>query len=243
MAPVKLAVILAAGVGRRLKSFQDHPKGFIRFGPKTIIEESIDKLIKGGIKKIVIVTGHLSGHYDQLAKKYSGIQTLKNEKYADSGSMYSLYCAKDLISEDFLLLESDLIYESRAITTLQEIVIADCILLSGKTNSNDEVYVSGTKDLIEHLSKKIGEIPHLVGELVGISRISKALYKKMVEESEKVFKTNLNWEYDTGCLSAVAKQTKIGWTRVDDLLWSEVDNEEHMARAREKVYPKILAKV
>ena len=41
-----------------------------------------------------------------------------NPDYADSGSMYSLYCARDVIDEGFLLLESDLIYESRALDVL-----------------------------------------------------------------------------------------------------------------------------
>ena len=58
---VRQAVILAAGMGSRLKgTIEEKPKGFLQFGNKSIIEESITKLIGIGITKIVIVTGYHS---------------------------------------------------------------------------------------------------------------------------------------------------------------------------------------
>ncbi len=238
---VKTAVILAAGVGRRLKNVvSDYPKGFIKLGEKPIMQESIEKILEFGVDEIIIVTGFANHYYDQLAKNYAGIKTIKNEVFADSGSMYSLACARHLVKRDFVLLESDLIYEKAGLKALQTSPYPNSILVSGKTNSGDEVYVGATNTQVTHISKKREEIGSLGGELVGITKISLNFYQEMLKEADLYFKTNLNWEYDTGCLSAMAKKYDIRTTRIDDLAWSEVDNEEHFKRAQQAVYPKIV---
>ena len=110
---LQLAVILAAGVGTRLKEEgKTKPKGFLHLGQRPIIQESIDKLLRAGIRQIIIVTGHHFKFYERLKESYPGIiETIYNSHYAGSGSMYSLYCARERLTEDFLLLESDIIYE------------------------------------------------------------------------------------------------------------------------------------
>ncbi|MFQ3621760.1 MAG: NTP transferase domain-containing protein, partial [Spirochaetales bacterium] len=147
---VKTAVILAAGRGTRLKELGlEIPKGFLKIGEKPIIEESLNKLFASGVERVIIVTGHVAEKYEELAARSGGrILTVHNEKYADSGSLYSLYLARAKMDacpaekeEGFLLLESDLIYESRALQMLQVDPRPDIILVSGKTNSRDEVWV------------------------------------------------------------------------------------------------------
>ncbi|MCJ7554022.1 MAG: sugar phosphate nucleotidyltransferase, partial [Ignavibacteriaceae bacterium] len=177
---VRLAVILAAGIGSRLRGIvEDKPKGFMQFGNKPIIEESITKLIRIGITKIIIVTGYHSKYYDKLKEKYPFVVTIKNQHFENTGSMYSLFTAKELIDNDFLLLESDLIYEYNALQVTQNSAFSNCILLSGITNSGDEVYVGIHENRIVNLSKNPDEIKKLGGELVGISKISDDLYKVM----------------------------------------------------------------
>ena len=59
--PIRTAVILAAGMGIRLKERGKlTPKSCLRLGKKPIIEESILRLLDAGIQRIVIVTGHLA---------------------------------------------------------------------------------------------------------------------------------------------------------------------------------------
>ena len=239
--PIRDAIILAAGRGTRLKSLGDSiPKGFLRLGDKTIIEESIEKLLCFGIENILIVTGHLGDRYEALATACSAVTTIKNDAYADSGSMFSLYCARAYVRRPFLLLESDLIYEKRSLGALLRCPRQDCILLSGATASGDEVYVDVRGGRVTHLSKDRHAVSADAGELVGISKISPRLFESMAAHCEKVFKTNRNFEYDTGCLSAVAKETEIHATRIDDLRWAEIDDEHHLRRAREEIYPEIL---
>ena len=109
---VRQAVILGAGLGSRLRgTLDDRPKGFLKLGNRPIVEESIAKLVRTGIDDIVIVTGYCHEFYDQLAEKYPFVRTILNPDFATTGSMLSLYTASQYVNSDFLLLESDLVYE------------------------------------------------------------------------------------------------------------------------------------
>jgi len=241
---IRIAVILAAGMGKRLKKcFKNMPKGFIRFGDKTIIEESIDKLLYFNIEEIIIVTGYLPEFYEDLRKKNNFIKTIKNEKYKNSGSLYSLYCAKDIISSDFLLLESDLIYEPRAIKELLDFPKPNVILLSGYTNTGDEVYVETEADKLVNMSKEKSKLNTISGELVGLSKVSIELFTEMKKFSEKKFKNSLLSDYETDGFVCAAKKNTIFCHKVENLIWCEIDNYQHYINAKNNIYPKIHHKL
>jgi len=240
---IQTAVILAAGMGTRLRDeVEDYPKGFLRLGEQPIIEESIERLVAAGIRDIVIVTGHCAEYYERLAAGQDGlVRTVHNPRFADSGSMYSLYCAHDAVDDSFLLLESDLIYEQRALTELLIEPAPDAILLSGPTGAGDEVWVETRDSDLVAMSKDRNALTGLVtGELVGISKISTGLFRLMQEIAGQVFETSLRYDYETDCLVAAGAHRPIRCPVVTDLIWSEIDDPSHLQRAREQIYPNIV---
>jgi 2-aminoethylphosphonate-pyruvate transaminase len=240
---LRLAVILAAGMGTRLKDEgKTKPKGFLHMGRRPIIQESIDKLLRADIRQIIIVTGHHFEFYDRLKESYPGIiETIYNSQYARSGSMYSLYCARARLLEDFLLLESDIIYEERALSEILQFSKVNGVLLSGPTASGDEVYVAVSGARIIGMSKDLGEIgSNIAGELVGITKVSRFLFKGMITAAEAMFGHTLQVAYETDCLSAVALWYPLYYHLVPDLIWSEIDAPSDFRRAKNRVYPAIL---
>ena len=238
-----VAVILAAGMGERLKETgKTIPKGFLRMGRRSIIEESVDKLLRAGIEKIIIVTGHHFEYYERLKETYSGvIETIHNSKYAWSGSMYSLYCAKDWLVEDFLLLESDIVFEERALSILLESAATNGVLVSGPTHSGDEVYVAASGVRIVGMSKDPVKFDAgIVGELVGITKVSQLLFKQMIADAEIQFSRTLQVAYETDCLSSVASKFPLYYCLVSDLIWSEIDTPSDIRHTQNVVYPAII---
>jgi 2-aminoethylphosphonate-pyruvate transaminase len=239
---ITTAVILAAGRGTRLQNvLKDVPKGFLEINGLSLIERSLKLLSDAGIRRTVIVTGHLSEFYEDLQKRIPGVETIRNEIYADSGSMYSYYCARPLIHDDVLLLESDLIYEPRALESLISTNQKDAILISGKTLSGDEVYVETIDERISHLSKNPDDLKSITGELVGISKISYDLYLRMIQTAETLFQESLKVEYEH-CLIKTAQSYPVYYLKIEDLIWSEIDDESHLKRVRETILPKLLRK-
>ena len=234
------AVVLAAGRGVRLKELGTQiPKGFLRLGTRPIIEESIARLRRTGVKRLVIVTGHLEQHYRELAARLGPIELVHNPRYADSGSMYSLYLAREALgAADFLLLESDLIYEDRALDAVASHAARNVLLVSGPTASGDEVYVEACDGKLVNLSKQRAEIGTLFGELVGITRVSPPLFDAMLACAEARFRETLRMEYEHA-LVAAARTVPVDCLLVPDLVWAEIDDARHLDRAARQVYPRI----
>lgn len=255
MSKVKTAVILAAGMGSRLQDVTNDmlPKGLIKVNGKSLVERSIEKLRSLGIEKIYIVTGHLHDFYDELAKDKKYIVTKRNRKYKATGSMTSLSILEDELKEDFLLLESDLIYEVYGLIRVLNYEEEDCVLLSGKTNSGDECYVEVREDNLYKISKNKAEIENVYGELVGISKISLDLYKEMLKQyknlnnriydytgKEHFFESSKTQKYDyENAIFDAAKKRKVGYLKIDNLIWGEIDDKNHLERIKKIILPKL----
>ena len=116
------AVILSAGTGERLSSEKNSlPKGLLEIGGKPLLEYSLEALIQNEIKDVILVVGF---QHEKIKNRFGfryrdvKIDYVFNEKYATSGSMYSFAMVQDVIEDEIILLESDLIYEPRALNIL-----------------------------------------------------------------------------------------------------------------------------
>ena len=240
---MKTAAILAAGMGTRLRGeLNGRPKGFLELGDRPIVEESVQRLSDAGIERIVIVTGFGAKHYEHLVSQYPNlIETVHNAEYENSGSMYSLFCARQQLEEEpFLLLESDLIFEPRAIDVIIGLDQPDAILLSGPTGAGDEVYVESQDGMLVSMSKYRETLgPGIAGELVGISKISRELFSLMLNIAQNKFKQSLQFDYETDCLVAAARNWAIACPVINGLVWAEIDDAAHLERALRDIYPKL----
>ena len=231
------AVILAAGMGLRMKAMgEETPKGFILLDDQPIIEHSLRTLIACGIREIMIVTGHKAEYYENLKKTYPEIRTVENTRYAETGTVCSLGYAREFVDADFILLESDLIYDPEAITGILNAPQSDCLLLSGTTHAGDEVYVEASENRVTGISKNRACIKESAGEYIGIARISKQLYDRLTLFAD----SNPKLSYDMDCLVQIASEHPVYYLRMDDLDWAEIDDLSQLTRAQ-KVWERIKA--
>lgn len=95
------------------------PKGFIEVGGMSMVIRSIETLLRCGIERIIIGTGYKKEAYEALRAQYPQIECVFSPRYAETNSMYTLYNCREAIGNDnFLLLESDIIFSRNAITHL-----------------------------------------------------------------------------------------------------------------------------
>ena len=117
------AIILASGVGKRLRPLTDrYPKSLLRVGGRALIDYQLEALAKHGICDIVITTGHLGKNLEEYVRKTSAIpiQFVHNPEYERTNYIYSLWLTKGLVDEDIILLHGDLIFDSVLIKKLLE---------------------------------------------------------------------------------------------------------------------------
>lgn len=241
---IDTAVILAAGLGSRLGDLKKNkPKAFVEVGGATLIDRSIQLLIAKGINKIIIGTGYLNEAFDELTHHYQQVVTLKNPIYDKTGSMYTLYVLHKLITEPFLLLEGDLLYEPAAIDQVLGDENDNIILASDATFSGDEVFIqSDSQGLLEGMSKDKSKLTHISGELVGVCKLTLVALESMVSFAEKQYNEHDFHIHYEDALVGVSKEVPLHVKVVDDLAWCEIDDPSHLQRALSVVYPKILTR-
>lgn len=101
-----------------------------------MIVRSIDTLLSCDIERIVIGTGYKQEVYEELKTDYPMLETCFSPRYAETNSMYTLYNTREILgNDDFLLLESDLIFEKQAIMSLIGVSCGRC----NANNSSDKV--------------------------------------------------------------------------------------------------------
>lgn len=129
------ALILAAGMGKRLKQLTKHAaKCMVEVNGISMISRALKQLDTKKLSRIVIVVGHesnkLISYIDQL-----GIDTpivyVENKIYDKTNNIYSLFLAKDYLKkEDTILLESDLIFESKVLDKILEDSYSSLVLVA-----------------------------------------------------------------------------------------------------------------
>ena len=245
------AVILAAGKGTRLRAKTDDlPKAMIEIEGKPLLEYSLDALIENGITDVILVVGFRHETITQrFGTDYRGlkIRYVLNDNYAGSGSMYSLALVKDLIEDEILLMESDLLYESRAIFLLLEGGHPNSILVAGLSGSGDEVYIcTNDKQEITELGKNIpvNSKENAIGELAGISRFQRQFLQFVFNNAQEDFQNgNINYHYEE-CVFRTSQQTiPIHAVPGKDLAWIEIDTAADLQKAKELIHPLIKDKI
>ncbi len=110
------ALLLAAGTGSRLRPLtKNAPKCLTEVGGIPILERLVNNLREHGIKRLVVVIGHLGDHIRDFLNDKAGdmqVDCILSPKYQTTNNIYSLWLARERIREPFLLVESDLIFDA-----------------------------------------------------------------------------------------------------------------------------------
>jgi choline kinase len=236
------AVILAAGQGIRLRStIDDRPKGLVEVAGEPLVARSLRLLRDAGIDEITLVVGHLSDQYVDFAREQAGVRIVTNPEYASTGSMASFARALDAgVSGDLLVLESDIIYESRALAAILAVGDDAATLVSGPTGAGDEVWVHAVGDRLGAMSKCKADLPSSVGEFVGITRLSAAAAAAMREQFAGFVAVHGHgrMDYETGALVAIAQRRPVAVVVVEDLQWGEIDDQGQFDRVTSMQWPR-----
>lgn len=234
---VKTAVIMAAGLGTRFGKYTELiPKGFVEFKDKAMVIRSIEILIDCGIEKIIIGTGWQKESYEALMAKYPQITCVHSPRYAETNSMYTLYNCREVIGDDdFLLLESDLVFEKKAIESLIETPFESAMLISPVIKFQDQYYVQMNSkcELVNCSTDKTKLAPS--GELVGIHKLSNKFYRIVVEEYEKKVEEKPKLGYEFQLLDVSQRITPLNVLKLEGLQWYEIDDEQDLIFAEANV--------
>lgn len=233
MDKIKTAVIIAAGMGTRFGDKTEFiPKGFIPVNGVPMIIQSIETLIKSGITRIIIGTGYLKEKYEELAEKYPVLEFSFSEKYKDTNSMWTLCnCKESIGNDDFILLESDLIFEQKAITELVNHEKSNVLLAANEVKFQDQYFVAYNEDnILINCSTDRTQL-NVRGEFVGIHKISNNFYNQLCIYYDAIKNEYPKLGYEFGLLHISQNIMPLYVHKINDLMWYEIDDEKDLEYA------------
>ncbi len=216
------AIIMAAGVGRRLHELNmNKPKCLITAGSETLIRRSVNLLTSKGIGDITVIVGYKA---DLIRNELNNDVTyFENPYFQTTNSILSLWYARDILEENVLLLNGDLYYEHSILDYAINQTNA-VVMLADSTRINNADYRFGfIGDQINRFGKHLTN-QETDGEYVGIVRIDQCFiktFKQTLEEMITAGKSNIWWE--DVLYSFISKQVPIHFFDVAGTFWSEVD--------------------
>lgn len=231
---MKTAVILAA---RKERDSQTPYPLMPLSEDVTLLGRSIDILREIGIKTIYVVVGYQAEQFKIY--EANDVKLIINPNYEFTSSMASLAMVRDLVNEDFLLIEGDTFYEKEVIKQLSEISDGNCFVMTEESGSGDECFVETKAGFITKISKDRHRVCRFEGELLGLSRISMATYKKLIEKWESSENSYLNYEYLIMDVTDVLDRPIM---KFRNLIWGEVDNMKDFKKLQNDIYRKLRKK-
>ncbi|MGH2575120.1 MAG: sugar phosphate nucleotidyltransferase [Ignavibacteria bacterium] len=234
------AIILAAGLSKRLRPLTDSmPKCLLKVGNNTILERTIDNILKNGIKEFIMVTGYRENMIkDFIAQKYPdiSIKYLTNSDYENNNNSYSLWMTKNYVKGDSVLLDSDILFDYRIISKLLKSGFDNCLAVdtAHKLGEEEIKVIIDSANKIQHIGKEI-KPSESFGESIGIERFSFDFFRELGEVLErKVVKENsVNEFYETSFQELIDKGNSMYAVDVSEYKSMEIDTPEDLKRAVE----------
>ena len=239
------AIVLAAGVGKRFKEVTDHrPKCLIDIQGKTLLERTLAALGAAGISQAVVVTGYRGEMITQQIGSTCGrvqVKYVLNPQY-EKGAILSLLSARDEFDDDILIMDADVLFPIAMIDRLIHSPHANCFLLDGSAKNTGEEQMLLTRDgrVLSIVRGGSGDFD-VIGESVGFLKVSRTdapLLRSILENLVAQGRDTIEHEE---AYPIFLSQRVVGFERVDDLPWTEIDFPEDLQRAEQEVLPRIVA--
>jgi len=154
-------IIPAAGDGTRMGKTGKTPKCLMRVGRESVLERTIRICNEAGIKNITIVTGYKTQMVEGHAKSISpNISAVYNKHWEWTNNVYSMWLARDYMDDDFLIINSDLVFDSVALSSMIESKHDYSILINGPISLNEvenydiKIYRNASNKTIEYIGKE-----------------------------------------------------------------------------------------
>jgi L-glutamine-phosphate cytidylyltransferase len=237
-------IILAAGKGSRLNGTAgDSPKCLVKAGGMTLIERQIRALRHAGVNDIAVVVGCQAEQVRRACGQ--DITYVENEKYAQTNSMYSLWMARPLLFEGFVVLNCDVLFHPVLLRDLLTSRHENALLLAYReadqpTFGDEEMKVRVRCGRVREMSKQMHP-DDADGENLGIVKFGPRGARELVEIMDRLVAAGSLREWAPRAFDAFAQVRPLHAIGTRGFPWIEIDFPEDYQRAVREVLPQIDA--
>jgi choline kinase len=243
-----IGLVLAAGAGRRLRPYTDTlPKALVPVDPAgagatTVLDLTLGNFAEVGLTDVAVVVGYRKeAVYERqavLEKKYGvKLHLVENDKAEEWNNAYSLWCARDVLTEGVILANGDTVHPVSVEKTLldarggdRRIVLA---LDTVKRLADEEMKVVTDPATGVRRITKLMEPADANGEYIGVTLIESAAAAELADALKTTYERDPQLYYEDGYQELVNRGFRVDAAPIGDLAWVEIDNHDDLHRARE----------
>ena len=238
MNKVKRAIIMAAGIGKRMRPLTlETPKPLIEVNGQRMIDTVIKALHKNGITEIYIVVGYLKEKFQVLLDEYTDITLIENPYYDTCNNISSLYVAREHLSDAMILDGDQIIYNSEILNPYFDRSGYNAVWTDELT---DEWLLTVENDIITHCSRTGGEKGW---QLYSVSRWSSEDSARLKKHLETEFEQKQNRQiyWDDVAMFCYPQEYTLGIRKMQKGDIIEIDTIDELAQM-DKKYQKYINK-
>ena len=241
------AIILAAGVGRRLNLSNPLPKCLLEFGGLTLLERHCRNLVACGIDRLSLCVGYGAEQIASALLKVSRPATLLhyNPLYT-LGSSLSLWSVRHALAggDDVLVMDADVLYHPAILQRLVMSPAPNCFLMDCDFAPGDEpVKICMAGDRIVEFRKRVadGLSYDRIGESVGFFKFDAATALRLARLIGGYVADGRREQPHEEALRdlALSADVEVGVEDITGLPWLEIDFPQDLVRANNEVLPLI----
>ena len=244
------AVILAAGISRRLQGYlQGTPKALLSFDGLTLLQRHLQCLVATGVTRAIIVTGYearqLEEHVSAVGPPGIEVCTIRNDQF-EGGSILSMalglaHGLQHRPDSSILLMDADVLYDSLILVRLLSIP-GTAIAVDETSHWTGEEQMVGIRDgRVWKIAKDTEGVWEATGEAVGFIHINAEHVRPLLSLAEGFIAEGRTGVEHEEVINDFMKQYPVREVRIGGLTWTEIDFPDDVERANRDVLPKIRA--
>lgn len=225
------ALILNSGLGHRMGALtSEHPKCMTEISStETILSRQLNLLCECGITEVVMTTGYFDSVLVNYCKELNlpiNINFVPNPLYAETNYIYSIYCAKDYLDDDIVLMHGDLVFEK---SVLEDML--SCPESAMKVSSTIPLPQKDFKAVINNgYVQKVGiEFFEEAMEAQALYKLNRADWTIWLNKISEFCENDNRKVYAENALNELGGACNIKAFDVKDRLCTEIDTPEDLA--------------
>jgi len=230
-----VALILAAGVGRRLADVApDTAKALVSLRGRTLLARSLDALAATGFGDVLVITGH---HATKVAAALRDAprgltaEALFNPRFATANNIVSFLTPAERLAGGFCLLNADIVFDASILVDVAAAGEGSWLVVdTDEALAEEEMKVHVEGGRVRRISKTLDPSTS-AGEFIGIARFDRVGAEAVLDAARALVREGGEGLYYEDAIDRALPELSVGVIQVGGRAWTEIDDRADYERA------------